>query len=45
VFRDNTYEVPDVSGDYWEWQGEVGFSRWQAVGQDTTGAVAAAPQS
>ena len=45
TFADNTYTVPDLSGPWFAWGRDVygTFAQWQGVGQDTAGALAAAP--
>jgi len=39
-FQANTYEVPNLSGRYWLWDGGLrAWSEWQTAGQDTTGSL------
>jgi hypothetical protein len=41
-FEANTYRVPNRSGAYWAWDGQVlTWSQWRAVGHDRNGAVQA----
>jgi parallel beta-helix repeat protein len=43
-FDSNTYLVPDPSGAYWAWDGQMlTWSQWQAAGNDLHGAVQAIP--
>jgi len=39
-FQANAYEVPNLSGRYWLWDGGLrAWSEWQTAGQDTTGSL------
>jgi hypothetical protein len=40
AFDGNVYNVPSLSGSYWyAGGGGIGWSQWQAIGQDLTGSV------
>jgi hypothetical protein len=43
-FEANTYRVPNRSGAYWAWDGQMlTWRQWQALGHDRNGAVQAIP--